>query len=152
MVTAATIVHVLTCFILVLIVLLQTGKGADMGAVFGGGSSSTIFGSSGAGNLLTRITTGAAVVFMVTSLFLAYSGAHRSAGTMLDRTAAEQEEEPDLSPQAAVDEATGAEGAAGVAAEEEGAAKPPANAPAKAHEEGKAPAGKAPESGEGQKP
>ena len=84
--TAVTAVHVVTCFLLVIIVLLQTGKGADMGAVFGGGSSSTIFGSGGAGNLLTKLTTGAAVVFMLTSLFLAYSASHRGPTTILDRT------------------------------------------------------------------
>ena len=56
MFTVITIIHVLACIFLVLVVLLQTGKGADMGAVFGG-SSSTVFGSSGAGNFLTRLTT-----------------------------------------------------------------------------------------------
>jgi preprotein translocase subunit SecG len=88
MMIAVTVVHILTCFILVVIVLLQTGKGADMGAVFGGGSSSTIFGSGGAGNLLTKVTTGAAIVFMTTSLTLAYSAGHRSPVTIFDRTAA----------------------------------------------------------------
>ena len=61
--------HVLVCVALVLIVLLQRGKGADMGAVFGG-SSQTVFGSSGAGSFMTKITTAAAVVFMLTSLGL----------------------------------------------------------------------------------
>ena len=50
-------IHVLACLFLIVVVLLQTGKGADMGAVFGGGSQ-TLFGSSGAGNFLTRLTTG----------------------------------------------------------------------------------------------
>jgi preprotein translocase subunit SecG len=94
MMIAVTIVHVITCFILVVIVLLQTGKGADMGAVFGGGSSSTIFGSSGAGNLLTKITTGAAIVFMATSLTLAYSAGHRRPATIFDRTAAPEAPAP----------------------------------------------------------
>ncbi len=67
MFTVMTIVHILACIFLVLVVLLQTGKGADMGAVFGG-SSSTVFGSSGAGNLLTKLTTATAIVFMLTSL------------------------------------------------------------------------------------
>ena len=56
-----TIFHLIACFVLIVVVLLQTGKGADIGAVFGG-SSQTIFGSSGAGNLLTRITTWCAVL------------------------------------------------------------------------------------------
>lgn len=67
----ATIVHVLVCFLLVLIVLIQKGKGASMGAVFGG-SSQTIFGSSGPGTFLGKITTVIALVFMITSLYLAY--------------------------------------------------------------------------------
>ena len=55
-----------------MIVLLQTGKGADMGAAFGGGSSQTLFGSTGASTFLSKATTVAAVVFMLTSLTLAY--------------------------------------------------------------------------------
>ena len=65
------------------LVLLQQGKGADMGAVFGG-SSSTIFGSGGAGNFLTRLTTIMAVVFMLTSLTLTYSSARRISSTVFD--------------------------------------------------------------------
>ena len=66
-----TVIHVAACFFLIAVVLLQTGKGADIGAVFGG-SSQTIFGSSGAGNLLTRLTTWTAAVFMLTSIFLTW--------------------------------------------------------------------------------
>ncbi len=83
MYTVITIIHVLACIFLVLVVLLQTGKGADMGAVFGG-SSSTVFGSSGAGTFLTRLTTVTAVVFMVTSLSLTYFSARRNAATVFD--------------------------------------------------------------------
>jgi len=67
-----TIFHVMICVALVMIVLLQTGKGADMGAAFGGGSSQTLFGSTGAATFLTKSTTFVAVAFMVTSLSLAY--------------------------------------------------------------------------------
>jgi preprotein translocase subunit SecG len=67
-----TVLHVMVCAVLVVVVLLQHGKGADIGAVFGGGASSTVFGSRGAGNFLTRLTTGAALLFMVTSLTLSY--------------------------------------------------------------------------------
>ena len=63
--------HIFSCFFLIVVVLLQTGKGADMGAVFGGGSQ-TLFGSSGAGNFLTRLTTATAIIFMATSLILTY--------------------------------------------------------------------------------
>jgi preprotein translocase subunit SecG len=66
------IVHVIVCIALILIILLQTGKGADIGAVFGGGSSQTVFGSTGAATFLSKITIGAAVVFMITSIVLTY--------------------------------------------------------------------------------
>ena len=83
MFTVITIIHILACIFLVLVVLLQTGKGADMGAVFGG-SSSTVFGSSGAGNLLTKLTTATAIVFMLTSLGLTYFSARRNSATVFD--------------------------------------------------------------------
>ncbi len=67
-----TVLHVMVCLVLVIVVLLQHGKGADVGAVFGGGGSNTVFGSRGAGNFLTRLTTGAALLFMVSSLSLSY--------------------------------------------------------------------------------
>ena len=69
-----TALHVIVCIFLVAVVLLQRGKGAQVGAVFGGGAGGTMFGSRGAGNFLTKLTTGAAVVYMVTSLSLSYLG------------------------------------------------------------------------------
>ena len=66
------VIHVVVCVALIMIVLLQTGKGADMGAAFGGGSSQTLFGSTGASTFLSKATTAAAIVFMLTSLILAY--------------------------------------------------------------------------------
>ena len=66
-----TSLHVAAGFFLILVVLLQTGKGAAMGSAFGSGASQTMFGSAGAGNFLTKLTTAAAIVFMVTSLTLA---------------------------------------------------------------------------------
>lgn len=83
MITAIIILHVIVSIGLILVVLLQTGKGAEVGAVFGG-SSSTIFGSSGAGNFLTRLTTGMAIVFMATSLTLGYFTAKKPAATIFD--------------------------------------------------------------------
>jgi preprotein translocase subunit SecG len=79
------IVHVIVCIALILIVLLQTGKGADMGAAFGGGGSQTLFGSTGAGSFLSKATTAAAVVFMVTSLSLAYVSSHRVGGSVMEQ-------------------------------------------------------------------
>ena len=78
------IVHVSVCIALIMIVLLQTGKGADMGAAFGGGSSQTFFGSSGASTFLSKATTVAAIVFMVTSLGLAYISSHRPEGSIME--------------------------------------------------------------------
>jgi preprotein translocase subunit SecG len=83
MVTIVTIFHIIACMFLIGVVLLQQGKGADMGAVFGG-SSSTIFGSGGAGNFLTRLTTAMAIIFMLTSLTLTYTGARRVTSTVFD--------------------------------------------------------------------
>jgi preprotein translocase subunit SecG len=74
------IIHIIVCIALIMIVLLQTGKGADMGAAFGGGSSQTLFGSTGASTFLGKATTGAAIIFMVTSLGLAYLSSHRTGG------------------------------------------------------------------------
>ena len=81
---ALTIVHVSACLVLVLVVLLQTGKGAEMGAGFGGGSNQTIFGSRGAATFLSKITTGAAVMFMVTSLTLAIMTKNRTGSVIRD--------------------------------------------------------------------
>lgn len=71
------VVHLIICFSLILIVLLQAGKGANMGAAFGG-SSQTVFGSSGAGTFLGKLTAAIAVLFMLTSLVLTYTASHRS--------------------------------------------------------------------------
>ena len=76
------IVHIVASIALILIVLLQTGKGADMGAAFGG-ATQTLFGGAGPAPLLGKITTIAAVVFMVTSLSLAYISANPSAGSLV---------------------------------------------------------------------
>ena len=66
--------HFIVCLVLIGVVLLQRGKGADLGASLGGGGANTIFGSRGAGNFLTKITTASAIIFMGTSLTLAYLG------------------------------------------------------------------------------
>lgn len=81
--TVLIVVHVLACLLLIGVVLLQQGRGADMGAVFGG-SSSTVFGSSGAGNFLTRATAVLATVFMLTAGILTYMGAYQVTGTVFD--------------------------------------------------------------------
>ena len=72
------VVHVIAALAVVGLVLIQQGKGADMGSGFGGGASNTVFGSGGAGNFLTRLTTWIAVAFFVTSFGLAYVAKQRS--------------------------------------------------------------------------
>ncbi len=69
--TVINVIHIIGALLLIVVVLLQAGKGAAMGSGLGAGSSQTMFGSSGAGNFLTKLTTGLAIVFMVTSLTLA---------------------------------------------------------------------------------
>jgi preprotein translocase subunit SecG len=86
MIIIVTVIHIIASIGLILVVLLQQGKGAEMGAVFGG-SSSTIFGSSGAGNFLTRLTTGMAIVFMITSLTLGYFAGRKPSATIFDSRA-----------------------------------------------------------------
>ncbi|MBW2654257.1 MAG: preprotein translocase subunit SecG [Deltaproteobacteria bacterium] len=70
--------HVTVCVLLILIVLLQGGKGAEMGVSLGGGASQTLFGAGGPATILTKITTGVAIIFMITSLTLAYMSGHQS--------------------------------------------------------------------------
>ena len=66
------VVHIITAVVLVGLVLMQHGKGADMGAAFGSGSAGSVFGSSGSANFLSRSTAVAVAVFFVTSLALTY--------------------------------------------------------------------------------
>ncbi len=82
-----TVLHVIVCLILIVVVLLQRGKGAEIGAVFGGGGGSTVFGSRGAGNFLTKLTSGAAIVFMFTSLSLAYFVQDRAESSLFEEEA-----------------------------------------------------------------
>jgi len=76
--------YVVVSLFLIGVVLLQTGKRADLAGAFGGGGSQTAFGSRGAANLLTRLTTGAAVGFMILALTLSLYGRDGGGGTVLD--------------------------------------------------------------------
>ena len=93
------IIHVVVCIALIMIVLLKTGKGADMGAAFGGGSSQTLFGSTGASTFLTKATTVAAIVFMLTSLWLAYMSGHKTGDSIMVDTEAPIEEKQQTEPE-----------------------------------------------------
>jgi len=77
------VLHVIVCILLILIVLLQTGKGAEMGAAFGG-ATQTVFGSSGPAGFLNKLTTVVAILFMVTSLILCYLSGRLPIPTIMD--------------------------------------------------------------------
>ncbi|MFT4719559.1 MAG: preprotein translocase subunit SecG [Candidatus Azotimanducaceae bacterium] len=70
--TIVLVIHVLAALAIIGLVLIQHGKGADMGSGFGSGASATVFGSGGAGNFLTRATTSIAIIFFLTSFGLAF--------------------------------------------------------------------------------
>src|SRR3954464_7838118 len=80
--TLITILHVIVCLFLMLTVLLQSGKGGGMGGAFGGGNAATVFGGSGASTFLRKLTAGAATVFMLTSMVLAFIASHNSADAL----------------------------------------------------------------------
>ncbi|MBN2373670.1 preprotein translocase subunit SecG [bacterium] len=69
------VIHVIVCITMILIIIFQTSKGSEMGAVFGGGASQTAFGSAGPQDFLEKVTVVCAVIFMLTSLTLAYMSA-----------------------------------------------------------------------------
>jgi preprotein translocase subunit SecG len=76
--TLVLVVHVLAALAIIGLVLLQHGKGADMGAAFGGGASGSLFGATGSANFLSRITAVLATIFFVTSLTLTWFSAHQT--------------------------------------------------------------------------
>ncbi len=81
MVTLLVILHVVVCLFLVGVVLLQQGKSADLAGAFGGQGSQTAFGPRGAANLLTKLTTWSAIIFMLTSIGLTVALSRSSANT-----------------------------------------------------------------------
>ncbi len=82
--TIIVLIHILVCFALILIVLLQAGKGAEMGAAFGG-ASQTLFGSAGAMGFLSKLTAVAAAIFMVTSLLLTFSSTRKASAILKEK-------------------------------------------------------------------
>jgi len=106
MTAVITVLHVIACIFLIAVVLVQRGKGAQVGAVFGGGAGATLFGSRGAGNFLTKLTAGAAFVYMLTSLSLSYFGI-TEAGERLFKDGAPPVEEKDKKQQDSLFEEVG---------------------------------------------
>jgi preprotein translocase subunit SecG len=98
MITFIMVVHIIVCLALIFIVLLQTGRGAGIGAAFGG-SSQTVFGSSGATPFLAKLTAAAAILFMVTSLALTILG-HRGGSSVMQGAAPAGQTEPAEQPAA----------------------------------------------------
>jgi preprotein translocase subunit SecG len=82
------ILHIIVSIALIAIVLLQSGKGAEMGASFGAGGSQSVFGAGGGSTFMSKMTTGAAIIFMLTSLTLAFlSGKSGSSSIMSSKAA-----------------------------------------------------------------
>lgn len=100
MIAILTITHVLICILLVLVVLMQSGKGSDIGSLFGGGASQTLFGATGGKNILTRITTILAVAFMLNAFLLAllpsYIGSGGGQSSLIKKMAKEAEKAAEM--------------------------------------------------------
>ena len=79
--TTILTIHILLAVILIVLVIVQQGKGADAGAAFGSGASSTVFGARGSATFMNKLTTIIALSFFVTSLSLAYISSNKSSGT-----------------------------------------------------------------------
>ena len=109
-----SILHIVICLLLIFIVLIQSGKGADMGAAFGG-SSQTLFGSAGPATFLGKMTSVVATVFMITSLWLAYFAVHKPISII------------DNAPPPAVEQTVPANGTEGSAPATSGTAPAPAD-------------------------
>ncbi|KIO48976.1 preprotein translocase subunit SecG [Nitrosospira sp. NpAV] len=93
--TLIWVVHVLSAISVIVLVLLQHGKGADMGAAFGSGSSGSLFGASGSANFLSRTTGALAAVFFITSLGLTYLSSHKTdGGGVMDKAVPVQPAKP----------------------------------------------------------
>ncbi len=98
MTTFVIILHVIACLCLIFIVLLQTGKGSEIGAIFGSASSS-VFGPTGPTTILTKITIISAIVFMITSFYLTYSFSKPLSNTIVPKSKTTEQGKPQPSAQ-----------------------------------------------------
>lgn len=89
-----TILHLTVSIALIAIVLLQSGKGAEMGATFGAGGSQSVFGAGGGTTFMSKLTTSAAIIFMLTSLTLAYLSGHSASSSVMSSKAKAQQKSP----------------------------------------------------------
>jgi len=129
MYTLLTIIHLFVSFMMIGAILLQSGKGAEIGAAFGG-SSQTIFGSRGAATFLSKMTVGAAIIFMVTSLSLAFLSKERASEASILKTP-KVETTPAQPPAATAPTSPASSGATATPATPAAAAAPSVPAPEK---------------------
>jgi preprotein translocase subunit SecG len=94
------VIHFILCALLILVILLQSGKGSDIGAAFGG-SSQTVFGPVGGASFLSKLTTGVAISFVITCLLLAYHSSQRREGSVVKNGQKVEEKAPESSQPAA---------------------------------------------------
>ena len=120
-----TIVHVLVSLFLILVVLAQTGKGQDLASAFGGTGSQTAFGARGTATLLSKITAGAAILFMVTSLSLSYLRPVVAGDTVIPDTPSPTEASEPVAAEPGADEADDETDAAAEEEAEDEAEDPP---------------------------
>ena len=95
-----TLLHVLTCGILILVVLLQSGRAVDLAGAFGGAGSQTAFGPRGAATFLSNATTFLAIVFMLTSMTLAIFASELTSGSLVEEPPAAEQEQTTPAPPA----------------------------------------------------
>lgn len=132
--------HILVCFILILVVLLQSGKGADLAGAFGGGGSQTALGSRGAATVLSKATTASAVIFMITSLALALYSSRRTSAVLESAPPVQQAPAPkSATPPSPTGQQTPGPGSTPPAGATEGTEKPAPQQPAPAQPESKKP-------------
>lgn len=133
-------IHVIACIALIAIVLLQTGKGAEMGAAFGG-ASQTLFGGSGGSSFLSKLTTGAAVVFMLTCLLLSYQSTSQTGRKSVMQDTPVEQPQP-AQPQPVLPEARPVQPESAQSAPAQAPAQTQAPAPAASSDKAAAPAAK----------
>ncbi len=92
--TFLSVLHVMVGLFLILVILLQAGKGAAIGASLGSAGSQAMFGSSGSVNFLTKLTTGAAIIFMITSLSLSVLSTQKDQDSVIDEVEGTTEQIP----------------------------------------------------------
>src|ERR1041385_2492876 len=116
--TLLTILHIVVCLFLILTILLQSGKGGGMGGAFGGSNSGTVFGGSGASSFLRNLTAGAATVFMITSIVLAFLASHDSSDALekFGRSQADLARKKEEAKEKALEDAGSGAGSAGAGA------------------------------------